>query len=299
MSERPAGTIPALLTFFTAGAVDVDLAALDDHVSWLHERGIRSVSPTGTTGEGASLGLGERKGVIERLARHASGAGLLAGTGCTALPETIDLSRFAVEQGAALLLAPPFYYAPFDERGVEAYFVRLFEALPSEARVVLYHVPSHTGVPITDGLLRTLGDRFGPMLAGAKDSGGDFQHTVAWVERFPDLAILSGSDATAADAYEAGAPGVVTMLANVFPEELERIRVGVAAGEPVEAIQEFLRAVRALVHELPRQSALKHLLRLVGGVERSAVRAPLQALDEEQAAYLERRFSELRSEAHV
>jgi 4-hydroxy-tetrahydrodipicolinate synthase len=299
VSERLGGTIPALLTPFTAGGLEVDLAALDDHAGWLHERGIRTVSPTGTTGEGASLGLEERKRVIERLARHPSGIGLLAGTGCNALPETIALSRFAVEHGAALLLAPPSYYEPFDERGVGAYFVRVFEALPPEARVVLYHVPSHTGLPITDGLLRTLRDRFGPMLAGVKDSGGDFEHTIGWLERFPELAILSGSDATAAAAYEAGAPGVVTMLANVFPQELELIRAGVESGEPVDAVQEFLRGVRAVVHELPRQSALKHLLKLVGGVDRSAVRPPLQELDEQQATYLERRFSELRSEARI
>ncbi|MGB2952205.1 MAG: dihydrodipicolinate synthase family protein [Gaiellaceae bacterium] len=294
MTEGPAGAIPALLTPF-GPRDEVDLDLLDAHVAWLHERGIRTVSPLGTTGEGPSLGLTERKQVIERLAAHPSEMALICGTGCSALPETIELSRFAVERRAQILVAPPWYYDPFDERGVTEYYTRVFGTLPPSARVFLYHIPRHTGVPITDETLRALAQSFGPMLAGVKDSGGDFEHTRAWLRDFPELTVLSGSDATAAAAYEAGGRGVLTMLGNIFPEELEQIRQGVA----VEERQRFLAAVRELVQEVPRHAALKHLLHLVSGLPTSAVRPPLQELDEEQRRYLEARFSELRSEAHV
>lgn len=295
MSDRPAGAIPALLTPFTTGGAEVDLDLLDAHVAWLYERGVRTISPLGTTGEGPSLALAERKEMIERLAAHPSGMALLAGTGCTALPETIELSRFAVERGAQILLAPPSYYEPFDERGVTEYFARVLAALPPSARVFLYHVPRHTGVPITDETLREVAGRFGPVLAGAKDSGGDFEHTRTWLRDFPELTILSGSDATVAVAYAAGGLGVITMLGNIFPEELEQIRQDISSEER----QRFLSAVRALVQEVPRQAALKHLLHLVSGLPRSSVRPPLQELEEEQVAHLEARFSQLRSEAHV
>jgi 4-hydroxy-tetrahydrodipicolinate synthase len=261
----------------------------------LHERGVRTVSPLGTTGEGPSLALTERKQVIERLAAHPSEVALICGTGCTALPETIELSRFAVEHGAQLLVAPPWYYHPFDERGVTEYFTRVLEALPPSARVFLYHIPRQTGVPIADETLRGLAGRFGPLLAGVKDSGGDFEHTRAWLRDFPELTVLSGSDATAAAAYEAGGRGVLTMLGNIFPEELEQIRQGVA----VEERQRFLAAARELVQEVPRHAALKQLLHLVSGLPHSAVRPPLQELDEEQSRYFSARFNELRSETHV
>ena len=295
MTREPSGAIPALLTPFTDGGGEVDHETLDAHVAWLAERGVRWISPLGTTGEGVSLALDERRQVIDRLARHPAGVGLIAGSGCTALPETIALSRFAHERGAALLVAPPSYYDAFDERGVTAYFFELFEALPPDARVFLYHIPRHTGIPITDTLLRALGERFGPQLAGVKDSGGEFEHTRAWLRDFPQLTILSGSDATAAAAYEAGGRGLITMLANIFPEEHEQIREGTAVVER----QAFLTAVRELVQEVPRHAALKHLLHLVSGLPRAAVRPPLQELDDEQTTYLERRFNELRSEAHV
>ncbi|MDQ3895519.1 MAG: dihydrodipicolinate synthase family protein [Actinomycetota bacterium] len=293
---RPTAVVPALLTPLADGGGTVDLSLLDAHVAWLHERGIRAVSPLGTTGEGVSLALDERMQVIERLTAHPTETAVIPGTGCTALPETIELSRFAAERGAAaVLLAPPSYYDPFDVRGVTAYFVAVFEALPSSSRVLLYNIPRHTGIPIEDETLRALGERFGPMLAGMKDSGGDIDRTRRWVRDFPELAIFNGSDASAAVAFASGCAGVVTMLANAFPGELEGIR----RGDDVERRQSFLAAVRALVHELPRHAALKHLLHLVSGLPRSSVRAPLQELDDEQTAMLETRFSEFRREAHV
>ena len=289
------GTIPALLTPFTTNGAEVDTDLMDEHVAWLHERGVRCVSPMGTTGEGPSLALGERKHVIESLAAHPSRMAFLPGTGCTNLPETIELSRFAVEHGAAgLLVAPPSYYPPAPA-GTTRYYARLFEALPDDARVFLYHVPSHTGVPVEDETLRALGERFGPMLAGAKDSGGSFEHTVGWLHAFPHLTILNGSDASAARAYAAGGPGTLTMLANIFPEELESIR----EGENVDEAQRFLSALRALVGEFPRHSALKHLLHLVARLPRSSVRPPLEELTPAGAALLETRYTTLRGEIRV
>lgn len=283
------GTIPALLTPFGDRGREVDLGLLDEHVGWLHERGVRCVSPLGTTGEGPSLGLAERKRVIARLAQHPLGVSLLPGTGCSALPETIELSRFAHDHGAAgVLLAPPWYYAASPE-GIADYFSRVFEALPAETRVFLYHIPAVTGVPIEDATLETLAERFGSMLAGAKDSSGNFEHTAGWLRRFPALTILSGSDDTAARGYAARATGTLTMLANVFPNELERIRAG---AEP-EPRQLFLSRVRALVETLPRQAALKHLLHHVSGLPRSSVRPPLDELGAEQRALLERSYAEL------
>ena len=184
------------------------------------ERGIETVSALGSTGEGPSLSLDERRRVIEALAPE---VGLVAGTGCTSLPETIELSRFAAEAGAALLVAPPSYYEA-DDRGVDDFFLRLFDALPDQASVLLYHIPRFTGTPVSSDLLLELRDRYGSMAAGAKDSSGDLEHARAWLEEFPDLAILNGSDVFAEEHYAAGGRGTITMLANVFPEELEGIR---------------------------------------------------------------------------
>ncbi len=292
---RLGGVVPALLTPLTEAGRAVDLDLLDAHVSWLHERGVRTVSPMGTTGEGPSLSLPERARVAERVAAHSAGVDVVAATGCNALPETIRLTQEMAGRAQAALIAPPSYYDPFDTRGVTAYFEAVFAALPSDSRVLLYNIPRHTGIPIEDETLRVLADRFGPTLAGVKDSGGDFEGTRRLVRAFPALAIFNGSDATAAAGFEAGCAGTITMLANIFPDELERIR----AGDDAEGRQSFLAAVRALVQEFPRHAALKHLLHVVSGLPRSFVRPPLQELDEEQTEILEARYSEIRREAHV
>jgi 4-hydroxy-tetrahydrodipicolinate synthase len=281
---RIEGTIPALVTLFTSdGSVDVD--AMLNHVAWLRDSGIDSVSALGSTGEGTSLSLAERRLVIERLAPE---VGLVAGTGCTSLPETIELSRFAVDAGAALLVAPPSYYEP-SEAGVLDYFRAVFESLDANAQVVLYHIPRFTDVPLTTGLLTTLRADFGDMLAGVKDSGGDLHHTLQWVHEVAGMAILNGSDATAEPYYEGGGVGTITMLANVLPEALECIRHGRSDG-----MQALLSEVRTLVAEFPEIAAVKRLLTTVSGLPGGRVRPPLENLDEFQARDLQARFVEIR-----
>jgi 4-hydroxy-tetrahydrodipicolinate synthase len=277
-----AGVLPAILTPFTDSEVDLDL--LGEHIDWLHDWGIRCVNLMGTTGEGQSLSLEER----ERLIRFMSGSKLdfIAGTGCTALPETIALSRYAVEHGArAVLVVPPSYFDPGDLTG---WFTALFEALPDHARVMLYHIPRLT-YPIADETIRVLLDRFGPMLDGMKDSSGDLEHALRWQAEFPGLTVANGNDAAAGPFFAAGGRAVITACSNVLPGELEALREG------DESPQAFVAGVRELVFGLPTHAALKLLLHVVSGIARSSVRPPLAELTREQERLVTTTFAELRS----
>ncbi len=280
------GVVPAILTPFRGGAVDPGL--LDEHLAWLAERGVGCVNAMGTTGEGASLSLAERKALVERIA--AGPTDFIAGTGCTSLPETIELSRHALEHGAlAALVVPPTYYAPQDLTG---WFSAVFEALPDEGRVFLYHIP-RLSYPIPEETIVALRERFGPMLAGLKDSSGDLDHALGWLRSFPELTIAAGDDALAADFFGAGARAMITAVSNVLPAELEAIR----AGDP--APQAFVTAVKELALSVPREAALKLLLHVVSGIPRSEVRPPLAELTPAQERSVARRFAELRSESNV
>jgi 4-hydroxy-tetrahydrodipicolinate synthase len=277
-----AGVLPAILTPFTDSEVDLDL--LGEHIDWLHDWGIRCVNLMGTTGEGQSLSLEER----ERLIRFMSGSKLdfIAGTGCTALPETIALSRYAVEHGArAVLVVPPSYFDPGDLTG---WFTALFEALPDHARVMLYHIPRLT-YPIADETIRVLLDRFGPMLDGMKDSSGDLEHALRWQAEFPGLTVANGNDAAAGPFFAAGGRAVITACSNVLPGELEALREG------DESPQAFVAGVRELVFGLPTHAALKLLLHVVSGIARSSVRPPLAELTREQERLVTTTFAELRT----
>jgi 4-hydroxy-tetrahydrodipicolinate synthase len=272
---RLTGTIPALLTPFREGGREIDFEAMDAHVTWLAGHGVRTLAPLGTTGEGPSLSLEERKRVIDRLVAHPSGVGVVAGTGTNALPETIEICRYAAERGCALLVSPPWYFTA-SPAGVARYFRALLDALPADAQVLAYHIPSMTRNAIEDDVL-SLG------VAGAKDSSGDLEHTLAWLRGFPALSILNGNDASAADWYAAGGKGTLTMLANVYPDRLEAIR----RGEDVDENQSFLQRARAYVESLPRHAALKELVHRRAGVPQSSVRPPLDELTDEHRASLD------------
>jgi 4-hydroxy-tetrahydrodipicolinate synthase len=280
------GVVPAILTPFADGAVDLDL--LDRHMAWLAERGIRCVNAMGTTGEGASLSLAERKALVERVA--AGPLDFIAGTGCTNLPETIELSLHALEHGArAVLVVPPTYYAAQD---LLAWYAQLFAALPADGRVFLYHIPrmSH---PIEDGLVVALRERFGPMLAGMKDSSGDLDHALGWLRAYPDLTIAAGDDALASAYFGGGGTAMITAVSNLLPAELEAIRAGDTGA------QAYVTAVKELCLTVPREAALKLLLHMVSDLPRAEVRPPLAELTPEQERTVARTFAELRSEDHV
>jgi 4-hydroxy-tetrahydrodipicolinate synthase len=280
------GVVPAILTPFRDGAVDH--ALLDEHLAWLYDRGIRCVNAMGTTGEGLSLSVEERKALVERVA--VGPLDFIAGTGCTNLPETIALSRHALERGArAALVVPPTYYAVQDLLG---WFTGLFEALPDDGRVFLYHIPrmSH---PISDEVIDELRRRFGPMVAGMKDSSGDLEHALEWVRRYPDLTVAAGDDALASGFFGAGGAAMITACSNLLPEELRSIQDGDAGAQP------FVTAVKELCLTAPREAALKLLLHVVSGIPRAEVRPPLAELTPEQERAVAQTFATLRSESHV
>jgi 4-hydroxy-tetrahydrodipicolinate synthase len=280
------GVVPAILTPFRAGAVDLGL--LDAHLEWLAERGIRCVNALGTTGEGPSLSLEERRAVIERVA--AGPTDFIAGTGCTNLPETIELSRFAVAAGArAALVVPPTFYEPQD---LLAWYDALFDALPEEGRVLLYHIPKFS-YPIADALVEELDRRHPQALAGMKDSSGDVEHTIGWLRAYPRLTIAAGDDSTAVRFGAAGGRTVITATANVVPEE---VRAALAGDTDAQA---YVAAVRALAMSVPREAALKLLLHVLSGIPRAEVRPPLAELSPEQEREVTKKFAELRSESHV
>lgn len=303
MTGQPAGrlggTIPAIVTPFTPGGDQVDLELLDRHVAWLHEQGIRCLAPLGTNGEGPSLSLDERRRVIERIAAHPSGIAFLPGTGCSALPETIELSRFALRSGAAAVLVAPPWYFPAERDGVKRYYQALLAALPVEARVFLYHVPGYTGVPIDVHTIAELHAEFGERLAGVKDSSGDIERVIALRRAVPDVTLLFGSDAGIADALRAGADGAVSALANVIPSQVDAVRLAVAAGRSGAQEQRILTAVRSLTHARPRRSALKVLVSAATGLPRAAVRPPLGELSDRETAELREAFDDLFAPAAV
>lgn len=282
------GVICATLTPFVSHVGPVDYEWIGPHLRFLERNGVAGIVPLGTTGESASLGLGERERVLDAVLAEKGDLFVIAGTGSSALTETITFSRYALEQGAdAVLLLPPFYFKGLSDEGVLSYFRAVCDALPKDARVLLYHIPRNTGVAITpiviDGLLESHGRQF----FGIKDSSGDADHTADLIRRYPQLRMYSGSDAHVASSLASGANGVISALANVFPQLVRTVYDAHEQGGDSDAAQRRLLSARTLVKHYATPPALKAAMALATGLPVTSVRTPLTNLSPEQSELLQ------------
>jgi 4-hydroxy-tetrahydrodipicolinate synthase len=198
----------------------VDHPRLANHARRLLARGVDGVAPFGTTGEGQSFGVGERAaGLSALLAAGVPPAKLVAATGCAALSETITLTRHGVQSGcAACLVLPPFFFKEPSDEGLYAWYSRVIDAVgDNRLRVLLYHIPQLTGVPLSVDLAARLARAFPGIIAGVKDSSGDLANTLALLERAPQLAILVGHEPHLPRAIRAGGAGTICGVANTYP----------------------------------------------------------------------------------
>lgn len=272
------GIFAAAITPFDAqGIFQPDWQA--QHFAWLQQHGIEGVLVAGTNGEGPSLSYAERCAVIDAAVRNRGGLQLIAGTGTASLAETIALSRYAVEAGVdAVLLLPPYYFRDADEAGLIAYFRAVCDALPPHGRMLFYHIPRYTAVPITHGLIASLRESHPQQCYGLKDTGGDATHTGGLVREFPDFCVLGGSDHLVADNLRVGVRGQISGLANAVPDLLASLFRAFRAGEPVDAWQARIIAVQQVVKQYPLHAAIKLIAAARSGLPPIAVKPPLRNL---------------------
>ncbi|MEC8806649.1 MAG: dihydrodipicolinate synthase family protein, partial [Pseudomonadota bacterium] len=142
--------------------------------------GCSGLAPFGTTGEALSIGSAERMAAIEGLI--ASGVDpkrVIPGTGLCNLPETIALSRHAVELGCAgVMTLPPFYFKGMGDDGYFDYFERLIDGVDHpDLKIYLYHIPQVSGVGLSIELVTRLRAAYPDIIVGIKDSSGDWDNT--------------------------------------------------------------------------------------------------------------------------
>jgi len=198
----------------------IDNARFAAHVHSLFAQGVQGIAPFGTTGEGQSFSVDERKaGLDGLLAGGVPGGRIVSGTGCASLPETIALSRHATSAGCVgCLVLPPFFWKDPTDEGLFAWYARLIEGVADpRLRVFLYHLPQVSSVPLSVDLVARLASAFPGVVAGIKDSEGNWDHTSALLERVPQLTIVIGHEPHLPKLMRAGGAGTICGVANVYP----------------------------------------------------------------------------------
>jgi 4-hydroxy-tetrahydrodipicolinate synthase len=247
---------PVLTPFTRDGAVDARL--FGSFCRWLNSEGV-GLAVFGTNSEANSLTVEEKIALLDAL-RSAGipGAALMPGTGALAIGDAVRLTRAALDvEAAAVLVLPPFYYKPVGEDGLFAYYSELVQRVGSAAlRVVLYHIPRLTGVPITAGLVEQLLRAYPSTFVGIKDSSNDIGNTAAMIRSFPEFRIFAGSDEWLLEAMRLGAQGCISATANVNPAAIVALRKDWRS-EGAEAKQARLTEVRRIFEAYPMIAALK------------------------------------------
>ncbi|MFO1069914.1 MAG: dihydrodipicolinate synthase family protein [Geminicoccaceae bacterium] len=208
-------------------------------------QGCDGVTLFGTTGEGAMIAPSQRMRTLESLLAAGLPPGrTIVSVGALAIDDCAELARHATSLGvAAVLLMPPcvFRGGITDEGAFRFFAVAVDRIGDPRLRLLLYHFPDICGVPLNPPVIRRLLERYGALIAGVKDSGGDWGFTEDLLRRFSELSILTGTEVHLPQATLAGARGTICGLANSIPQLLRRML------EPrtLPERRRFLPAVRA------------------------------------------------------
>lgn len=280
------GSIVALVTPMQADG-SVDWESLEGLLDWHIAAGTAAIGAVGTTGESATLDVGEHLKVVRHCVNHLGGRlPVIAGTGANATREAVELTRGAAEAGAdACLLVTPYYNRP-SQRGLFEHYRTIAEAVPVPQ--VLYNVPGRTAVDLQNETALRLAEI--DNIVGIKDATGDIGRGRELIAAAPEgFAVYSGDDATAAELMLAGGAGNISVTANVVPEVMAALCREALAGNEAEvaALQERIRALNEVLfieaNPMPVKYALAHLGRIPKGI-----RLPLTWPEGEVAAQIER-----------
>lgn len=220
------GIWPAMLTPLSA-SLDIDLVRFASHASALLAAGCGGITPFGTTGEGPSFSMAERRAAVDALVAGGVPADrILVSTSCAALPETLALTRHALEVGAhGCLMLPPFFLKGVTDQGViDSYRYVIDGAADDRLKLYLYHIPQVTGVGLSHQVIATLMRLYPTTIVGIKDSSCDLSHSLALAEAFmPPLAVVVGNELDLPELGRRGSPGAVSGLANFMPQRVHRL----------------------------------------------------------------------------
>lgn len=175
----------------------------------------------GTTGEASTMPDEEHLAAIEYTVKKAAGRiCVVAGTGSNDTAHAVALSKKAEELGADALLQVTPYYNKATQKGLVAHFGAVAEAV--SIPIILYNVPSRTGVSISIDTLKELAAKY-ENIVGVKEASGNISYTAKVAAEVPELYIYSGNDDMIVPVLSLGGKGVISVVANIMPEETHNI----------------------------------------------------------------------------
>lgn len=254
----------------------VNYAKYRELIEWQIQNGTDAIIACGTTGESSTLTHEEHIEVIRTAVEQTAGRiPVISGTGSNDTAYCIELSQEAERLGAdALLLVTP-YYNKTSQRGLVAHYTAVADAV--NLPILLYNVPSRTGVDIKPETIATLSKH--PRIVAVKEANGNIS-AAAQVAALCDIDIYSGNDDQIVPLLSLGGKGVISVMANIEPRRTHDIVARWFAGdvEGSRALQlELLELANAMfmdVNPIPVKEAMNRM-----GWDVGECRLPLYSMD--------------------
>ena len=277
------GAATALITPLTRDGID--FAQFKRLIDWQIDEGIDALVIAGTTGEGSTLTDAEHREAIRFAVETAAGrVPIIAGTGSNDTDYAIDLTRFSCEVGADAMLVVTPYYNKATQKGL----VKMYETIAdaSTKPLILYNVPSRTGVGIEPKTYQALADH--PMIAAIKEANGNISKIVETRALVGDkLDIYSGNDDQVVPILSVGGAGVISVLSNLLPRQTSEMCKRFFAGDLEGSLRmqlDYLPLINALfseVNPIPVKAAMAAM-----GYCEDFLRLPLTPMEDEHRAVL-------------
>ena len=284
------GAATAIITPMTPDGVDYE--AFGKLIDWQIDSGIDAIVVAGTTGEGSTLTDAEHREVIRySVERAAKRVPIIAGTGSNETDYAMDLTKFAAEVGADAALVVTPYYNKATQKGL----VKMYDAIAEAGKlpIILYNVPSRTGVNIEPKTIAELADH--PYIYAIKEANGDISKAIETMSLVGDkIDLYSGNDDQIIPLMSIGGKGVISVLSNLVPGETSRMCRLYLEGKTQEALAEqfkYLNLIKSLfceVNPIPVKAAMEAM-----GYCGPTIRLPLTPMEEDHRATLIARMTEL------
>lgn len=255
------GAATAIITPFYNG--EIDYKALGGLIDFQLDGGIETIVVAGTTGEAPSLSYAELEELFAFAVRRVGGkAKIIAGCGCNNTERAVDMGKTAKELGCDGLLAVTPYYNRPTPRGLVSHYLEIADKV--ELPLILYNVPSRTGVSLGLDALRELAAH--ERIVGIKEASGNISFVADVVAELGDkLDIYSGNDDMILPVMALGGKGCISVASNILPFEVKSLCQSCLDGcfdvarELQLGLMPLVRALFAESNPIPVKYALSHL----------------------------------------
>ena len=282
------GIATALITPITPDGIDYE--AFGKLIDWQIEEGVNALVICGTTGESSTLTDEEHRDAIAYAVKRANHrVPIIAGTGSNDTAYALDLTDFSCKAGVDGVLVVTPYYNKATQNGL----IKMFSDIADKATapVILYNVPSRTGVNIQPATVKALSEH--PNISGIKEASGSISAVAEIAATCGDnINIYSGNDDQTVPIMSLGGKGCISVLSNLLPKESANMCAKFKSGDikGAAAMQlKYLPLINALfseVNPIPVKAAMAAM-----GFCEDYLRLPLTPMEE---AHREVLFGEMR-----